>query len=264
MNLEKLNCVVTGASSGIGREVALSLAAKGCVVVGVARDKAKLDSLVLESKNLKGVIHGVAYDLRDFDGYGKLSDLIRSETNDIDLLINNAALGCFMEFRNQSKEDMQKVLDTTLTAPILLTNICQPLMRNKDSAVVFISSLAGKMGFPNLSVYSAAKHGIEGFADAAAQEPGFKGKVFVFRPGVTETSFFENSGMKAFEEEAKKGDLMKSSREVALEIIYALEKDKRKYTVGSDRFLVPLLPFIPRQYRFTVLKYLNKIARFFN
>ncbi len=263
MNLNKLNCVVTGASSGIGREVALSLAAKGCFVVGVARDRAKLDSLIQEAKNLKGVIHAVVYDLKDFENYDKLSDLIQSEINEIDLLVNNAALGCFLEFHNQSIEDIRKVLDTTLIAPLLLTSICQPFMRNEDSATVFVSSLAGKMGFPNLSVYSAAKHGIEGFADTLAQELEFKGQVFLFRPGVTETSFFKSSGMELFEEKARNSSQMKSPRQVAHEMIYALENDKKEFTVGSDRFLILILPYISRQFRFTVLKYLNRVRRLF-
>lgn len=258
MNLNNLNCVVTGASSGIGRELSLILAAKGCVVIVIARDREKLNDLVLESESLEGTILPIVFNLMDIDNYNELHKLIESRVERVDLLVNNAALGNYSDFINQKPNEVLDVIKTTLIAPILTTKICLDLMT--DTTVVFVSSLAGKMGFSGLSTYSAAKHGIEGFADTLAQESN---NIFIFRPGVTETRFFERAGMTEFEAEAKKTGLMKSAKEVANELIYALENDKKNYTVGNDKFLLPLLPLINRQSRFIVLKYLNKLTKIF-
>ena len=262
MNLNNINCVVTGASSGIGRELSLILAAKGCTVVAIARDEARLDNLASEVKDLKGTILPVSFDLQNESNFSQLRMLIESKVKVVDLLVNNAALGHYSEFSTQKTEEILRVIKTTLIAPILVTSVCLPLMRNQSSAVAFISSLAGKMGFPNLSTYSAAKHGIEGFVDSLMQENN--NRIFVFRPGVTETNFFKNSGMEDFEKEAKEKDSMKSAHEVAQELVAALEKDNYEHTVGNDKFLLPLLPMVPRPMRFQILNFLNRLTKVFN
>lgn len=259
MKLNNVNCVITGASSGIGREVALLLAARGCTIVAIARDQSKLNELVVDAKALNGRILPVAFDLKNHNDFNQLAQNIKSQIGMIDLVINNAAIGHYSDFSTQKVEEIMKVANTTLVAPILFTKICLPLMRNDKSSIVFVSSLAGKMGFPKLSIYSAAKHGIEGFADSLTQE--ITNKIFIFRPGVTATNFFTESGMEDFEKRAKQIGLMKSANYVATELIFALENNRKEYTVGSDKYLLPLLPILPRQYRFSVLKFLNMLLK---
>jgi short-subunit dehydrogenase len=262
MDLNNINCVVTGASSGIGKELSLLLAGRGCTVVAVARSKERLNQLAMETASMKGTVLPIVFDLEDAENYSELRDLISEKIGKIDLLVNNAALGHFSSFSDQESGDIIKVARTTFLAPILTTSACLPIMRNGKGAVVFVSSLAGKIGFPNLAVYSAAKHGLEGFADSLNQE--VRSSVFIFRPGVTETRFFERSGMTEFEKYAKESGLMKTAKQVAIELVDALEKDKKVYTVGADRYLIAILPFITRSMRFSVLNFFNKIDKMFN
>ena len=259
MKLDYKNCVITGASSGIGREVSLLLAARGCTVVAIARDQNKLNELAIDAKNLSGRIQPIAFDLKNHNNFDVLAQHIQRQVGVIDLVINNAAVGHHSDFSTQSNEEIMKVMNTTLIAPILFTKICLPLMRNNESSILFVSSLAGKMGFPKLSIYSAAKHGIEGFADSLTQECA--NEIFIFRPGVTATNFFTESGMEDFERRARQNGQMNSAQYVAKELIFALANNRKEYTVSSDKYLLPLLPIITRQYRFSVLKFLNKLSK---
>lgn len=261
MLCNNINCIVTGASTGIGRQLSLILAEKGCTVLAIARSEEKLSELALEALSLKGTIVPIVFDLTDFNNFNRLASIISENVSNVDLLVNNAGSGNSSLFSQQTIKDIKRVLDVTLIAPILITQTCLPLMKNGNRSVMFVSSLAGKMAFPKLSTYSAAKHGIEGFVDALIQERELD--VFIFRPGVTDTNFFENSGMQQFQNDAKKQGLIKDSKEVAAEIIFAIENNKRDYTVGTDKYLLLMLPFISRNMRFTLLDILNRIYKVF-
>ena len=178
--------LVTGASSGIGLSICKYLSREGVETIALARNKSRLKTALRGvSKNTKVIV-----DVSDTDKF--LQELSRLDS-DIDLLICNVGAGGNMSLKNQQSKEIEKVISTNLTSTILLT---QHLLANKrkesELQIVLVSSLAGKMSFPGLSVYSATKFGIEGFAEALRYELEEKEKVkiCVLRPGVTDTNFF--------------------------------------------------------------------------
>jgi short-subunit dehydrogenase len=126
--------------------------------------------------------------------------------------------------------------------------------------MVYTSSLAGKVGFPEMSIYSASKFAIEGFVDSLRSEYESKGVMFtVLRPGITRTPFFKKAGMEAFENSVKDLKNCYTPDKVA-EIFYEkISPSVKTIVVGNDKYFLALLPFTPFRYRFKVLDFTNKL-----
>jgi len=249
------SAIVTGASSGIGREIAITLAQEGVNVLAVARRKDRLHNLETLSKNFVGKIFPFSTDLRDRNSHLAIVSKAITLFGKIDLLINDAGVGNNAKFESIKVSTIDKIIQTNLMAPIFLTKEVLPLMLKRQSGhIVFVSSLAGKLGFPELSVYSASKFAIEGLAESIRREIGNRNvAVTLLRPGVTDTEFFEKANMKNYYINAKKENRLHSPSSVATELLNEIHKKPNAIVVGSDKWYLRLLPFIPEKYCFKVL-----------
>ena len=156
--------IVTGASEGIGRAVALDLAAAGAHVIAVARTEARLDELVEASE---GSITAFPADLADAEERSRLA----ASAGDVDVLVNNAGLAWLGDVVDISVEDLQALVAINLLAPIDLTRQLLPgMIERRSGHIVNIGSILGYAATPPLVVYSATKAGIGAFTEGLRRE----------------------------------------------------------------------------------------------
>ncbi|MFT6850198.1 MAG: 3-oxoacyl-[acyl-carrier protein] reductase [Sphingobacteriales bacterium] len=164
--------VVTGASSGIGREIALELAKKGRVIA-LSRNTSNLDSLAKLNTN----IMPITFDLTK-DSMEELGKKIEDISPKINVLINNAGLLINKPFEELTSADWDQQFQVNLKAPAMLTSSLSNLLEKGKGHVVNISSMGGFQGaskFPGLSAYSATKAGLASLTECLSTEWNSKG-----------------------------------------------------------------------------------------
>lgn len=178
--------IVTGASSGIGLAVATQWAKRGGRVALVARTKKTLD----EAKEAIGAAAEVfPLDVADIGLLSKLPALVIEKMGRLDVIVNNAGFnrrGPMVQF---TAEELVQILQTNLTAPIVLTRAALPLME-RGGSIVQVASIAGMVPVPHEATYSASKAGIRAFSRALAYETAERDiHVGCVCPGPVDTGF---------------------------------------------------------------------------
>ena len=179
--------LVTGASSGIGKETALGLAEKEFHVIAAARRLEKLEELAQQNPNItpRQVDLSDPADRQAFCGY--LSAL----PEPLAVLVNNAGYSTRGVLEDVSLEKIKRLFEVNLFALIHVTQACIPAMRrNRSGIIVNVSSIVGKFSFPGSSVYAASKYAVEGITDGLRIELApFGIRVVAIRPGAIATEF---------------------------------------------------------------------------
>jgi 3-oxoacyl-[acyl-carrier protein] reductase len=167
--LEGQVAVVTGAGKGIGRATALCLARAGAAVVGAARTTADLDSLVAEVQALGQPALAVPTDVRERVQAERLIRVAADELGQIDILVNNAGTNFRAPIDRVTNEQWEEILGANLDGTFYCTRAVAPLMMARRSGkIINVSSLSGVRGTSTRTAYTAAKHGVVGFAKALA------------------------------------------------------------------------------------------------
>lgn len=197
--LDGKTAMVTGASQGIGRAIALLLASRGARVVVAARNMAKLEALVGEIAEAGGSAHPLAIDLAKPDDVLTQIDSLPEDWADIGLLVNNAGVTRDGLFARMSVEQWKTVIDTNLTGSYAVTRgLIRGMMRQRFGRVVFVSSVVGLMGNTGQANYAASKAGLVGLAKSLAREFGSRNiNVNVLAPGFIETAMTDEVGERA-------------------------------------------------------------------
>ncbi len=177
---------ITGATSGIGRAMAVSLSEAGYDVYAMGRSEAALKEL----QGAHPLIVPIAMDVTDRDGL----ELVLSDLH-IDVLINNAGMMPPLgNFADMKIADIDTTLEVNLSAVILLTRLVVPQMRERQSGhIIFTGSSAAHAAFPNVAVYAATKAAIAGFAAALRADLSQYGiRVTEIVPGRVETQLYKD------------------------------------------------------------------------
>ncbi len=161
--------VVTGASKGIGREIARMLAGKGFGIIALARSQRRLRLLSEEIREQGGKAHYLAMDLSKPEEITGSQAFFASFSGKIELLIHNAGIVQTGKITEMDPAGWQQVLDVNLRAPFLLTQLVTPLLAPR-SQIIFINSVAGIQTFPEWGAYSASKFGLKALADTLRAE----------------------------------------------------------------------------------------------
>ncbi len=160
-NLKGRTALLTGASGGIGRHIATALAAAGANVVVSDRYEDGLTQLSDQLRGSGARIAAVTADLSDLDAIDALVDEAERALGPIDILVNNAGTDVPAAFTENRTEELTRMVDVNLTAPMLLTHSMLPGMLDRGAGhVVFISSAAAKMGQAYEGPYAATKAGL--------------------------------------------------------------------------------------------------------
>lgn len=186
--------IVTGASRGIGRAIALNLAEAGCDVVLAARDRTRLEDAAQAARGIGATGRTalpIPTDVKDERQVDSLVAKTLERFGRVDTLVNNAGLGRFGPVDELSVEDFDEMLAVNLRGAFLCTRAVVPAMKRQGGgAIVNIASVAGLVGNPKLSGYNASKFGLMGFSEATMLELRHFGiRVIAVCPGSTATEF---------------------------------------------------------------------------
>jgi short-subunit dehydrogenase len=188
--------LVTGASRGIGRAVAVAAASRGARVGLVARSVDDLGAVGEEVERSGGRATIAVADLARRAETQQAYATVHAELGPVDVLVNNAGIGSWGPFVEVAEEDADRVLALNLVAVLDLTRLVLPeMIRRRRGHVVNIGSVAGRLGVPFESVYSTTKFGLVGFTEALAVEVApFGVEVSMVNPGPVATAFGARSG----------------------------------------------------------------------
>lgn len=189
MGAIKGKALVTGASSGIGRETVRRLAQEGFQVIASARRKERLDELAKENQN----IISRPVDLSDAQELEKFCQELSNLTEPVSVLINNAGFSVRGAIEDVSLDSIRRLFEVNLFALIRITQACLPGMRRlRQGTIVNLSSVVGKFPYPTSGPYAATKHAVEAISDALRMEVRpFGIRVITIRPGAIGTEFNE-------------------------------------------------------------------------
>lgn len=187
--------LVTGASRGIGRAVALALAEVGAkVAVNYARSSEAADAVVADIQQMGGDAIALQADVSQADQVEALIKAVTDKWGRLDVLVNNAGITRDTLLLRMKPEDWQAVINLNLTGVFLCTKAVSKLMlKQRSGRIINIASVAGQMGNPGQANYSAAKAGVIGFTKTVAKEMASRGvTVNAVAPGFIATDMTGN------------------------------------------------------------------------
>lgn len=229
-NLKGKTILITGASSGLGSEIAKKCAERGASIILVSRNQKRLADCV-EQCGLLGAEEVKAFPL-DLGNTHEIPSFVQSIEKEgirIDALINNAGFGLFERLDETPDKTIHSMFEVNVLSLIMLTKSVIPVMKkNKNGHIINIASQAGKLATPKSSIYSATKHAVIGFSNSLRMEVADEGiKVTTVNPGPINTSFFDQAdGTGKYAESVKRW--MLDPEFVALKTVNALFTSKRE------------------------------------
>lgn len=188
--------VITGATSGIGREAALQFADAGARVVVAGRREERLNELVSEIEAKGGEALAVRADVADQSQVDHLIETAFEKFGRVDTLVNNAGVALAAKFETQTLEDFRRLMDVNFWGAVYACRAVVPRMKTQSGGgvIINISSILGKRGMPFETAYCASKFALAGFSESLRVELMTESidVVSVF-PGAVETEIFESA-----------------------------------------------------------------------
>jgi len=230
--------VITGASKGIGAELARQLAAKGARLVLAARSEKELDAVAAECRALGATALAVKADVAvERDCQALVAGAIVAFGR-IDALVNNAGASMWARFEDiRDMSILEHLMQVNYMGAVYCTHYALPHLREARGLIVGISSLAGRTGVPTRTGYSAAKHAMTGFFDSLRIELEASGvAVTMIYPGFVATGIRENAsgpdGKPVMVSPVREGEVM-SAEDCARRIVQAMERREREVVMTA-------------------------------
>jgi 3-oxoacyl-[acyl-carrier protein] reductase len=228
--------LVTGASRGIGKAIALTLAKKGAYVIGTATTSqgADLISKMFPPEEVRG--KGVSLDVTSREEIDNLMTELSSQDQLPSILVNNAGITCDNLLLRMDDEEWYKVIETNLSAIFRLSKACiKPMFRARWGRIINIGSIVGASGNSGQTNYTAAKSGVVGFTKSLAQEIASRGiTVNVVAPGFIDTDMTSALPDIVKEEMLKRIPMKRLGQvEDIAEIVAFLASDSANYITGE-------------------------------
>ncbi len=258
-----LNCLITGASSGIGRLLALAVAKDGARMALVARREDELNTLKKEIEEAGGEAMVFTCDVSVLDDVKQTCEQVSRDFGQVDMLINNAGYGHHRTFLEWDIEDQERMMRVNYFGMMYFTKLLLPQMvERKNGWVIFVASVAGKLATPEESAYAASKFATVGLAEALSIEVEDDGvHVLTVCPGAINTPFFDEEALRRMPPVAKNN--MADPDKLVAAIMKALRKGKHEvtypYGIAAGYIVRALAPgFMRKQVRRVTLDAINK------
>lgn len=234
--------LITGASSGIGYEMAQQLAALKYNLILTARSKDKLEAMQQELSSKHGIV--VQYAVKDLSDKNQAVELyndVKSANYRVSHLVNNAGFGDYGNFLATSLEKELNMIDLNISSLVILTKLfARDMAEQKSGRIMNVASLLSFLPFPYYSVYSATKSFVLSFSETVAAELEDNGVIVTaLCPGPVDTGF-QTDAMR--DTNANKTTKLKSATTVAKEGVKLLLKGKGKKVVGFQNWFISNLP----------------------
>jgi short-subunit dehydrogenase len=218
MTTSKKHVLITGATQGIGLELAKLFAKDGYHIVAVARSQEELAQTAADLQKEFGTeVHTYSKDLFDPENAFALYDEIKQRGLKIDVLVNNAGHGHYGEFVDTDLRMELKIIQLNIQSLVVLTKLyLKDMVARGEGKILNLSSIAGKSPGPWQSVYHGTKAFVQSFTEAIRYEVKDKGvTVTALLPGATDTDFFRKAGMEGSKiyEEGKLADPAKVAKD---------------------------------------------------
>ena len=185
--------LITGASSGIGAALAIEFAKHNLNIVLMARRKERLETIQNEVEKLGSSAVAVVGDVTNPSHRANAITTCLQDFGGLDILVNNAGIGAVGPFSQAQPERLRTIMDVNFIAPVELTRLALPLLRESEGAIVNINSVLGHRAVPNKSEYCASKFALHGFSDAIRAEVASAGiNVTLISPSTVESDFFDS------------------------------------------------------------------------
>jgi short-subunit dehydrogenase len=246
--------IVTGASRGLGIYIAEALAAKGTRLVLAARTADALESVAAKLRESGTEVFTVPTDVADPTALQALVDATLARFGRIDILVNNAGYDYALPFDQCTMDDIRRMTEINLTAPIMLTRLVIPAMQKSGRGhIVNIASLAGVMATPYEELYSATKHGLVGFTRAlrgSAQDMKWPISASVICPGFMDDAGLYVEMVNGYNVAAPGWIGAIKAPKLGQAVIRAIEKDLPDVVMmrGTPRLFMASLALTPRIY----------------
>ena len=188
--LEGKVAIVTGASRGIGRQIALFMAREGAAATdNYTGSAARAEEVVQESRNAGGQAEAVQCNVSDYEKAQELINYVIGQYKRVDILVNNAGITRDNLLMKMSEEEFDAVIDTNLKGAFNCTkHVSRQMLRQKSGRIINISSVSGVMGNAGQANYCASKAGLIGLTKSVARELGSRGiTVNAIAPGFIDT-----------------------------------------------------------------------------
>ena len=235
--LEGKIALVTGASRGIGRQIAKTLAAKGAtVIVNYNGSAAKAEEAVQEIREAGGIAEAVQCNVSDFEACGQMLTDVVAKHGRLDILVNNAGITRDNLLMKMSEEDFDAVISTNLKGVFnCVKHISRQMLKQRAGRIINISSVSGVLGNAGQANYCAAKAGVIGLTKSAARELASRGiTVNAVAPGfiTTEMTDVLSDSVKAAATEQIPMKHFGSTEDIAAAVAF-LASDEAGYITGQ-------------------------------
>src|SRR6184192_724241 len=233
MHLNNARVVITGASQGIGRAIALEFSGRGARVALAARNRLALDELASEIRDRGGEAVVILTDVTIPDQVERMTTETIRGLGGIDVLVNNAGVGLNASIADAEAADVEALFRLNVLAAASTIRAMIPIMRAQQSGMIInISSVAGRIVVPRIGYYSASKFALAAMGDALRMEEGHRGiRVMNVFPGTTQSSFGENRlGTRG--RQAHQVLPPVSAEKVAQRVAQAVERDQRSVYIS--------------------------------
>ncbi len=230
--------VVTGAGSGMGRELTLELVRRGAKVAAVDMRAETLAETKDLAEKLGGKVATYTLDITDAKAVSELPSKVEADLGSADALINNAGIiQKFVKVNELSMEDAMRVMKVNFDGPLMLIKAFLPgLMKRPEAHVLNVSSMGAYAPVPGQSVYGASKAAIKLLTEGLRSEmQGTSVGVTIVFPGAIATNIAQNSGMEIPAGAAEASNTKTTSADFAArQMVDAIEQNKPRITIGSD------------------------------
>lgn len=189
-----LNALITGGSSGIGKQLALDLASAGATVVVASHDPDRLHEAETAVRELSPDSFAVSCDVRSCDDVTEMARRVRDELGPLDILVNNAGSARYLTFADTELAEIEQLIDVNLLGALRCTRaFLDDMVRRRNGVVVNIASIAARLPITPNATYGAAKSGLLAFSHMLRYELSpFGIRVLAVIPGRVDTPFFDD------------------------------------------------------------------------